>query len=105
MLDDYRVVNEDGLRYEDELVKHKILDAVGDMYLLGTGLIGAFRGYKSGHTLNNQLLRGFIGEKIRWEIVTFEEESLPHSVFISSDSLMYVNGLFLIMFGTFSNLE
>lgn len=74
VLDDFRVVNEDGLRYEDELVKHKILDAVGDLYLLGTGLIGAFSGYKSGHTLNNRLLRALIAKKSAWEIVTFEEE-------------------------------
>ncbi len=74
VLDDYRVVNEDGLRYEDELVKHKILDAVGDLYLLGTGLIGAFRGFKSGHTLNNRLLRALLAKKSAWEIVTFDSE-------------------------------
>lgn len=76
VLDDYRIINEDGLRYEDELVKHKILDAVGDMYLLGTGLIGAFRGFKSGHTLNNQLLQSLLAKKSAWEIVTFEDESV-----------------------------
>lgn len=76
VLDDYRVVNEDGLRYEDELVKHKILDAVGDLYLLGTGLIGAFRGFKSGHTLNNQLLRALLAKKSAWEIVTFDSEEV-----------------------------
>lgn len=74
VLDDYRVVNEDGLRYEDELVKHKILDAVGDLYLLGTGVIGEFRGYKSGHTLNKQLLQALLAKKSAWEIVTFEDE-------------------------------
>lgn len=73
VVDDYRIVNEDGLRYEDELVKHKILDAVGDLYLLGTGLIGAFRGYKSGHTLNNRLLQALLAKKSAWEIVTFED--------------------------------
>ena len=57
VLDDYRVLNEDGLRYEDEFVKHKILDAIGDLYLLGHSLIGEFSGYKSGHALNNKLLR------------------------------------------------
>ena len=57
VLDDYRVLNEDGLRYEDEFVKHKILDAIGDLYLLGHSLIGEFSGYKSGHGLNNKLLR------------------------------------------------
>lgn len=76
VLDDYRVINEDGLRYEDELVKHKILDAVGDMYLLGTGLIGAFRGFKSGHTLNNRLLQALLAKKSAWEIVTFEDEAV-----------------------------
>lgn len=75
VLDDYRVMNEDGLRYEDELVKHKILDAVGDLYLLGTGLIGAFSGYKSGHTLNNRLLKSLLAKKSAWEIVTFEDEA------------------------------
>ncbi len=75
VLDDYRVINEDGLRYEDELVKHKILDAVGDMYLLGTGLIGAFRGFKSGHTLNNRLLKTLLAKKSAYEIVTFEDQS------------------------------
>lgn len=76
VLDDYRILNEDGLRYEDELVKHKILDAVGDLYLLGTGLIGAFRGFKSGHTLNNRLLRALLAKKSAWEIVTFEGADL-----------------------------
>lgn len=73
VLDDYRVMNEDGLRYEDELVKHKILDAVGDMYLLGTGVLGAFRGFKSGHTLNNKLLQALLAKKSAYEIVTFED--------------------------------
>ncbi|HQY23013.1 MAG TPA: UDP-3-O-acyl-N-acetylglucosamine deacetylase [Gammaproteobacteria bacterium] len=76
VLDDYRVMNEDGLRYEDELVKHKILDAVGDMYLLGTGVLGAFRGFKSGHTLNNRLLQALLAKKSAYEIVTFEDETV-----------------------------
>ena len=62
VLDDFRVLNEDGLRYEDEFVKHKILDAIGDLYLLGHSLIGEFSGYKSGHKLNNNLLRKLISE-------------------------------------------
>ena len=62
VLDDYRVLNEDGLRYEDEFVKHKILDAIGDLYLLGHSLIGAFYGYKSGHALNNKLLRALLAD-------------------------------------------
>lgn len=73
VLDDYRVVNEDGLRYEDEFVKHKVLDAVGDLYLLGYSLIGAFSGYKSGHALNNRLLRELVRQQDAWEIVTFDD--------------------------------
>ena len=75
VLDDYRVLNEDGLRYEDEFVKHKILDAIGDLYLLGHSLIGEFSGHKSGHKLNNQLLRKLIGETQSWESVVFEKPS------------------------------
>ena len=67
------MLNEDGLRYEDEFVKHKILDAIGDLYLLGNSLIGEFRGFKSGHALNNQLLRTLIADKDAWEAVTFED--------------------------------
>ena len=63
VLDDYRVLNEDGLRYEDEFVKHKILDAIGDLYLLGHSLIGAFYGHKSGHNLNNKLLRALLADQ------------------------------------------
>lgn len=73
VLDDYRVVNEDGLRYDDEFVKHKVLDAVGDLYLLGYSLIGAFCGHKSGHALNNRLLRELVQQQDAWEIVTFED--------------------------------
>jgi UDP-3-O-[3-hydroxymyristoyl] N-acetylglucosamine deacetylase len=74
VLDDYRVLNEDGLRYEDEFVKHKILDAIGDLYLLGHSLIGAFYGYKSGHELNNKLLRTLIADASAWQEVSFEDE-------------------------------
>jgi UDP-3-O-[3-hydroxymyristoyl] N-acetylglucosamine deacetylase len=72
-IDEYRVLNEDGLRYEDEFVKHKILDAVGDLYLLGSSLIGAFSGHKSGHSLNNKLLRTLLANQDAWEFVTFED--------------------------------
>ena len=75
VLDDYRVLNEDGLRYRDEFVKHKILDAIGDLYLLGHSLIGAFDGFKSGHALNNELLRTLIADETAWEEVTFEDVS------------------------------
>jgi len=74
VLDDYRVLNEDGLRYEDEFVKHKVLDAIGDLYLLGHSLLGAYSGYKSGHELNNQLLRQLLRQPDSWEEVTFEKE-------------------------------
>lgn len=74
VLDNYRVLNEDGLRYMDEFVKHKILDSIGDLYLLGHSLIGAFSGYKSGHALNNQLLRAMLADQSAWELVSFEDE-------------------------------
>jgi UDP-3-O-[3-hydroxymyristoyl] N-acetylglucosamine deacetylase len=75
VLDDYRVLNEDGLRYEDEFVKHKILDAIGDLYLLGHSLIGAFYGHKSGHQLNNRLLRTLMADASAWEEVTYTDHS------------------------------
>jgi len=74
VVDDYRVLNEDGLRYEDECVKHKILDAIGDLYLLGHSLIGSFTGFKSGHALNNHLLQELVADENAWELVSFEDE-------------------------------
>ena len=80
VVDDYRILNEDGLRYVDEFVKHKILDSIGDLYLLGHSLIGAFNGHKSGHALNNRLLRELLSQKDAWEEVTFEDpEKAPIS--------------------------
>ena len=76
VVDNYRILNEDGLRYADEFVKHKILDAIGDLYLLGHSLIGSFTGYKSGHGLNNQLLRELLTQKDAWESVTFKDEDV-----------------------------
>jgi len=73
VVDDYRILNDDGLRYEDEFVKHKILDAIGDLYLLGHSLIGSFCGHKSGHALNNRLLRTLLADESAWEEVTFED--------------------------------
>lgn len=73
VMDEYRVINPDGLRFEDEFVKHKILDAIGDLYLLGHPLIGAFSGYKSGHALNNALLRTLLADEQAWEFVTFNK--------------------------------
>ena len=90
VLDDYRVVNEDGLRYRDEFVKHKMLDAIGDLYLLGHSLIGSFTGYKSGHALNNCLLRELIRQQDSWEVISFEDAartpkwlSQPAGVFLA----------------------
>ena len=80
VVDDYRILNEDGLRFEDECVKHKILDAIGDLYLLGHSLIGSFTGFKSGHALNNRLLRELLAIESAWELVSFEDEvDLPIS--------------------------
>ncbi|CAA0083084.1 UDP-3-O-acyl-N-acetylglucosamine deacetylase [Zhongshania aliphaticivorans] len=75
VVDEYRILNEDGLRYEDEFVKHKVLDAIGDLYLLGTSLIGEFKAFKSGHGLNNVSLRALIEDTDAWEWVTFEDPS------------------------------
>jgi len=75
VLDDFRILNEDGLRYEDEFVKHKILDAIGDLYLLGHSLIGEFSGHKSGHALNNRLLRALLADASASEAVSFETEA------------------------------
>jgi len=72
VLDDYRILNEDGLRYSNEFVIHKILDAIGDAYLLGHSLIGELRAYKSGHELNNKLFRAMLADESVWEEVTFE---------------------------------
>lgn len=75
VVDEQGVMNEDGLRYEDEFVKHKILDAIGDLYLLGNSLIGEFRGHKSGHALNNHLLRALLAQPDAWEMVVFDDVS------------------------------
>jgi UDP-3-O-[3-hydroxymyristoyl] N-acetylglucosamine deacetylase len=83
VLDEYRVLNSDGLRYDDEFVKHKVLDAIGDLYLLGHPVIGAFAAHKSGHALNNALLRRLLEQQEAWEYVSFERaEDAP--AFIAS---------------------
>lgn len=84
-LDEYRVMNHDGLRFEDEFVRHKILDAVGDLYLGGHSLIGAYTAYKSGHALNNKLLRALLADEAAWEYATFEEAA-------DSSPIHYVRG-------------
>ena len=81
VLDEFRVLNSDGLRYDNELVKHKVLDAIGDLYLLGHPLIGAYTAYKSGHALNNQLLRETLRKSDAWEFVTFDEEAQVPAAF------------------------
>ena len=77
VVDDFRILNEEGLRLEDEFVKHKILDAIGDLYLLGHSVIGAFSGYKSGHASNNALLRKVLANRGAWDVVTFDAEREP----------------------------
>jgi UDP-3-O-[3-hydroxymyristoyl] N-acetylglucosamine deacetylase len=81
-IDEYRVLNEDGLRYQDEFVKHKILDAIGDLYLLGCNIIGAFSGYKSGHALNNKLLHTLLAATDAWEEVTFDNPADVPFIFV-----------------------
>jgi UDP-3-O-[3-hydroxymyristoyl] N-acetylglucosamine deacetylase len=74
VLDEYRVINADGLRYDNEFAKHKVLDAIGDLYMLGHPILGAFYAYKSGHALNNQLLRALMQDETAWEYATFEKQ-------------------------------
>ncbi|SJM92372.1 UDP-3-O-acyl-N-acetylglucosamine deacetylase [Crenothrix polyspora] len=86
VVDDVKILNEDGLRYADEFVKHKILDAIGDLYLLGYSLIGEFTGYKSGHGLNNKLLRTLLNDTEAWEMITYEENEAPISFMRSAET-------------------
>ncbi|MCX7107526.1 MAG: UDP-3-O-acyl-N-acetylglucosamine deacetylase [Methylococcales bacterium] len=88
VVDDDKILNEDGLRCADEFVKHKILDAIGDLYLLGHSLIGEFTGYKSGHGLNNKLLRTLLDNKDAWEMVSFsDEDDAPISFMRSAETV------------------
>jgi UDP-3-O-[3-hydroxymyristoyl] N-acetylglucosamine deacetylase len=78
VMDEYRILNADGLRYDNEFAKHKILDAIGDLYLLGYPVVGAYTAYKSGHALNNALLRKLLEDKETWEMVSFSDtETAP----------------------------
>jgi len=86
-MDSYNILNEGGLRYEDEFVKHKILDAIGDLYLLGNPLVGAFSAHKSGHALNNQLLRELLNNPSAWELVTYENPSDAPIAFMQTASV------------------
>ncbi len=76
VMDEFRVLNSDGLRYEDEFVKHKVLDAIGDLYIIGHPIIGAFYAHKSGHALNNRLIRTLLQDQTAWEYISFEDEKL-----------------------------
>jgi len=85
VLDEYRVLNTDGLRYDDEFVKHKALDAIGDLYMLGHPILGAFQAYKSGHALNNKLLRALLADAEAWEYITFEKAEDAPSEFLGQN--------------------
>ncbi len=89
-VDDSQVLNQDGLRYEDEFVKHKVLDAIGDLYLLGNSLIGEFNAFKSGHALNNMLLRELLAQKDAWEVVTFEDNEQDAPISYSKPAIAAV---------------
>ena len=81
VLDEFRVLNPDGLRYQDEFVRHKVLDAIGDLYTLGHGIIGAFHGHKAGHAVNNLLVRELLKQRECWELVTLDEDKHEHAIF------------------------
>ncbi len=81
VMDDYKVLNADGLRYDDEFVKHKILDAMGDLYVVGRPLLASYSAFRSGHALNNKLLRALEAQADAWEVVTFEDEKLAPAGF------------------------
>jgi UDP-3-O-[3-hydroxymyristoyl] N-acetylglucosamine deacetylase len=81
VIDDYRVLNSEGLRYDDEIAKHKILDAIGDLYIAGAPLLAAYTSYRGGHAMNNKLLRKLLADGSAYEYVTFEDESTAPSGF------------------------
>lgn len=87
VVDDHGVMNAEGLRYKDEFVRHKMLDAIGDLYLLGHSILGEYQGYKSGHGLNNQLLRAMLDQPDAWEIVTFDDEETAPISYIRAQPL------------------
>lgn len=84
VLDEFRVLNQDGLRYADEFIRHKILDAIGDLYTLGHGIIGAYQGYKSGHAINNLLARELLQRQDAWEMVTLDEQQKAQAIFVDN---------------------
>lgn len=88
VLDEYRVLNKDGLRYNDEFVKHKMLDAIGDLYTLGYGIIGAYHGHKSGHAINNLLLLELLKNQDSWEVVTLTSDEKPPQLYVGDNCLL-----------------
>ncbi len=94
VLDEYRVLNVDGLRYDDEFVKHKILDAIGDLYMLGHPILGAFSAYKSGHALNNQLIRALMQDDTAWEYVTFENQEDAPASYLTQEKLRLLESIY-----------
>ena len=88
VLDEYRILNEDGLRFSNEFVTHKVLDAIGDMYMCGSPIVGELRAFKSGHGLNNQLLRAVLADQEAWEWATFEEEAGSPVAFIEPNMVL-----------------
>ena len=89
VLDEYRVINADGLRYDNEFAKHKVLDAIGDLYMLGHPILGAFYAYKSGHALNNQLLRTLMQDEAAWEYATFEKQEDAPETFSTQETQLF----------------
>jgi UDP-3-O-[3-hydroxymyristoyl] N-acetylglucosamine deacetylase len=94
VLDEYRVINADGLRYDDEFAKHKVLDAIGDLYMLGHPILGAFYAYKSGHALNNQLLRALMQDETAWEFATFEKQEDAPETFSTQDKQLFTEPIY-----------
>ncbi len=84
VLDEYKVLNKDGLRYDDEFVKHKMLDAIGDLYVLGYGIIGAYHGHKSGHAINNLLLLELLKNENSWEVVTLTSDEKAPQLYVGN---------------------
>jgi UDP-3-O-[3-hydroxymyristoyl] N-acetylglucosamine deacetylase len=94
VLDEYRVINADGLRYNDEFAKHKVLDAIGDLYMLGHPILGAFFAYKSGHALNNQLLRALMQDETAWEYATFEKQEDAPGTFSEQNQQLFAKPIY-----------
>ena len=88
VLDDFRILNKDGLRYDDEFVKHKMLDAIGDLYTLGSGIIGAYHGHKSGHAINNLLLLELLENQDCWEVVSLSADEKAPQVYVGDNCLL-----------------